>query len=154
MLYCQPLSLLQVTTNAFKAAFNLNSAGAVYYVITDLETSPVSIQPGTAVFVGQLAQSDQLLPAPTPVTYSVEPVTVRGEDETLDVHVPIGRRLSSEQHGQTAEVYPGTTPWHAAADMESSYLQGDWLGSVTHRCPIPPPPPSNNSFAYSTHVCS
>ena len=116
---------------AFTANFNLDTAGAVYYVITNLETPSVTVAPGTAV----LASGDfgQLEPAPTPDAYSVASVTVRGQDDAVEVHVPFGRRLSSTEHSYNAAVSGGTTPWHTAADRDSSYSQADWADSVTQR---------------------
>lgn len=132
-----------MTTNTFTATFNLDTVGAVYYVITNLEAPSVPVQPGSAV----LASGDlgKLLPLPTAPSQLAQSVTVRAEDETVDVRGPVGRRLSGETHGQDAEGYAGTTPWHAAADRQGGYMQPDWLGGMTHRCT------PQTSFACSLH---
>lgn len=116
---------------AFTAKFNLDTAGAIYYVVTSLETPSVTVPPGTAVLTS--GGFGQLVPAPTPDAYSIASVTVRGEDDAVEVRVPVGRRLSSTEHRHNAAVTDGTTPWHAAADRDSNYSQADWAGSVTHR---------------------
>ena len=116
---------------AFTANFNLDTAGAVYYVITNLEAPSVTVAPGTAVLTsGGLGQ---LVSAPTPDTYSTASVTVRGEDDTVEVRVPAGRHLSSTEQRHNTAVTGGTTPWYAAANRDSSYSHADWAGGVTHR---------------------
>ena len=130
MLHRQTLSLSQVTTVAFTANFNLDTAGSVYYVITNLEAPSVTVTPGTAVMVS--GGFGQLVPPPTPDAYSVASVTVRGEDDAVEVHVPVGRRLSSTEHRHNAASTSGTTPWYTEADRDS-YSQANWAGSVTHR---------------------
>ena len=132
--FTQNLPALQVTTSSFSATFNLDSAGALYYVITSLPDPTVPVQPGTAVLASGGIGEPELLPAPAADSYTVESVTVRGEDATVDVHVPTGRRLSSVKSHQpaTAEL-AGTTPWHGASGLQSSYGQADWTGSVSHR---------------------
>ena len=116
---------------AFTANFNLDTAGAVYYAITTLEAPSITVAPGTAVLtsggLGQLAR------VPTPDAYSTASVTVRGEDDAVEVRVPVGRRLSSTEHRHSAAVTGGTTPWYTATDRDISYSQADWAGSVTHR---------------------
>lgn len=119
-----------MTTVAFQANFNLDTAGAVYYVITNLEAPSVPVAPGTAVLVSHAF--GQLSPAPTPATYSTSSVVVRGEDDAVEVHVPVGRHLSSTEHKHNAAPASGTTPWYTAADGDS-YSQANWAGSVTHR---------------------
>lgn len=130
-----PLPLLQVTTETFTANFKLDTAGAVYYVITDLESPAVPVAPGSAVLASGVLGQPELLPAPIPKAYAAASVTVRGDDSTVDVHTATAtrRRLSSEPAGQGAGTLAGTTPWHVAPDREGSYLQGDWAGAVTHR---------------------
>lgn len=146
MLQWQSLPPLQVTTTTFTATFNLDTAGAVYYVITNLDAPSVPVQPGSAVLVS--GGFGVLLSVPAPASQLVQSVTVRAEDETVDVRVPAGRRLSSSAHGQDAKVHAGTTPWHVAADTQGGYMQADRLGGVTHRCT------PQIVFACSTHVCS
>ena len=134
MLHCHPLPLLQVTTETFTASFKLDTAGAVYYIITNLEAPSVPVAPGSAVLASGVLGQPELLPAPIPKAYAAASVTVRGEDSTVDVRkTSVRRRLSDGADGQGAGTGAGTTPWHAALDRESSYLQGDWAGSVTHR---------------------
>lgn len=133
LLAYQGLHALQVTTSAFSATFNLDSAGALYYIITSLPAPSVPVQPGTSVLAsGSIAQPESL-PAPASDSETVETVTVRGEDATVDVHVPTGRRLSSVMSKQVAAEVAGTTPWHDAIGLPSSYGQADWTGSVSHR---------------------
>ena len=145
-MHLHTLPPLQVTTTTFTTTFRLDTAGAVYYVITDLEAPSVPVQPGTAVLAS--GDLEVLLPLPTPASQVVQSVTVRTEDETVDVRVPAGRRLSSEAYGEDAKVYAGTTPWRVADDTQGGFMQPDWLGDVPHRCE----PQSN--CACSLHVCS
>ena len=136
---------MQVTTSSFTAAFSLDTAGAIYYIITNLSSSSVSVQPGTTVLVS--GGFGELTPTPTAESdYTSESVTVEGGDTTLEVDFPTGRRLSgqSEDTEGAADVGAGAgvTPWHGgfpgggstAALPATAAMQQDWPGSVPHRC--------------------
>ena len=115
----------QVTTSSFTSTFNMDSAGALYYIITNLPAPSVPVQPGTAVLASGGFGEPELLPAPAADSYTVESVTVRGEDATVDVHIPTGRRLSSDNSAHIKEL----TPWHGA----TSHGQAEWTSTLSHR---------------------
>lgn len=123
-----------MTTETFTANFKLDTAGAVYYIITNLEAPAIPVAPGSAVLASGVLGQPELLPAPIPKAYAAASVTVRGEDNTVGVRqTSTKRRLSNAADGQGAGTWAGTAPWHAAPDRDNSYLQGDWAGTVTHR---------------------
>ena len=135
---------LQVTTSSFDAAFSLDTAGAIYYIITNLSSSSVSVSPGGAVLVS--GGFGELTPAPTAESlYTSESVTVEGGDTTLEVDFPIGRRLTGQSQDSegAAGVVDGVTPWQGglsvgsrdtAALTATAAMQQDFPESTTHRC--------------------
>ena len=138
---CTSCLLVQVTTSSFDAAFSIDTAGAIYYVITNLSSSSVSVQPGSAVLAS--GGFGELTPAPTAESdYSSEPVTIEGGDTTIEVDFPTGRRLTGQSDDTASDA--GTdmrvTPWHSGVSMGSSTsavsgaaLPQNWQDSVTHR---------------------
>ncbi len=140
--FCLPLSLVvQVTTSSFDATFSIDTVGAIYYVITNLSSSLVSVPPGSAVLVsGGLGE---LKPAPTAESdFSSQSVTIEGGDTSIEVDFPTGRRLSgySDDAASHAGADMGVTPWHSGMSTGSSTgavsgaaLSQDWQDSVTHR---------------------
>ncbi len=140
--FCLRLCLaVQVTTSSFDAAFSIDTAGAIYYIITNLSSSSASVQPGSAVLVS--GGFGELTPAPTAESdYSSQSVTIAGGDTTIEVDFLTGRRLSghSDDTASTAGADMGVTPWHSGTSTESSTgavsgaaLPQDWQDSVTHR---------------------
>ncbi len=140
--FCLRLCLvLQVTTSSFDAAFSIDTAGAIYYIITNLSSSSTSVQPGSAVLVS--GGFGELTPAPTAESdYSSQSVTIEGGDTTIEVDYPSGRRLTShsDDAASNAGADMGVTPWHSGVSTGSSTgavsgaaLPQGWGDSVPHR---------------------
>ena len=90
-------SLSQVTTTSFGATFSLDTAGAVYYVISPLPGSTTYVEPGS--IVGPFGTT--LVAPPTPATtpiYFTETLTVRGQPDTVTVNIPNTTVSSSSRH--------------------------------------------------------
>ncbi|KAL0035306.1 hypothetical protein WJX77_000193 [Trebouxia sp. C0004] len=130
-----------VTTSSFDAAFSIDTAGAIYYVITNLSSSSASVQPGSAVSVS--GGFGELTPAPTAESdYSSQSVTIEGGDTTIEVDFPTGRRLAGQSDDTASDAGPdmGVTPWHSGGSTGSgtgavsgAALSQDWQDSVTRR---------------------
>ena len=137
-----PSSLVvQITTSSFDATFSVDTAGAIYYIITNLSSSSAFVSPGSAVLVS--GDFGELTPAPTAESdYSSQSVTIDGVDTTIEVDYPTGRRLSGHSDASTAGADMGVTPWHSGVSTGSSTgavsgaaaaLSQGWGGSVAHR---------------------
>lgn len=132
---------MQVTTSSFDAAFSIDTAGAIYYIITNLSSSSASVLPGSAVLVS--GGEGELTPAPTAESdYSSQSVTIEGVDTTIEVDFPTGRRLTGQSDDAAADAGAdmGVTPWHGEVSTESGMgtvsraaLPQDWQHSVIHR---------------------
>ncbi|DBA74581.1 TPA: hypothetical protein ACH3X2_009453 [Trebouxia sp. C0005] len=130
-----------VTTSSFDAAFSIDTAGAIYYIITNLSSSSASVLPGSAVLVS--GGEGELTPAPTAENdYSSQSVTIEGVDTTIEVDFPTGRRLTGQSDDAAADAGAdmGVTPWHGEVSTESGMgavsraaLPQDWQDSVIHR---------------------
>ena len=142
--FCSRLCLVvQVTTSSFDAAFSIDTAGAIYYIITNLSSSLASVSPGSAVLVS--GSFGELTPAPTAESdYSSQSVTIEGVDTTIEVDYPTGRRLASHSDDTASNdgADMGVTPWHIGVSTRSSTgavsgaaaaLSQGWGGSVAHR---------------------
>lgn len=120
-----PASLLQVTNASFGTTFSLDTAGAVYYLISPSLDTSIYVEPGTVV--GPMGATPVALPTQT-TTYTTETLTVRGQPDTVTVNVPnvtvsqTGRRLMQQTEtarGSIGEVV-GFSPWnddHAASGI-------------------------------------
>ncbi|DBB14474.1 TPA: hypothetical protein ACH3X3_004761 [Trebouxia sp. C0006] len=132
-----------VTTSSFDATFSIDTAGAIYYIITNLSSSLASVSPGSAVLVS--GSFGELTPAPTAESdYSSQSVTIEGVDTTIEVDYPTGRRLASHSDDTASNdgADMGVTPWHIGVSTRSSTgavsgaaaaLSQGWGGSVAHR---------------------
>ena len=135
--------VVQVTTSSFQASFSIDTAGAIYYVITNLSSSSAPVPPGSAVLVS--GAFGELTPAPTAEgDYSSQPVTIEGGDTTIEVDFPTGRRLTgqSDDAASNTGADMGVTLWHSGVSTGSgtggvsgaaAAWSQDWEDSVTHR---------------------
>ena len=121
-------SLLQVTNTSFASTFSLDTAGAIYYVISPLSGSTTYVEPGSTV--GPIGTT--LVAPPTVTTtaaYYTETLTVRGQPDTVTVNIPNSTVLSSSSRHLLQQTntmddgdsdIDGFSPW----DSSTGYVSG------------------------------